>query len=262
MKRLITTIVLGAGFIPGNCGIALADDSVETCKRLAASPTEPGSGGVGVASWLVKPAQAIPACEAALKVEPDSAIIHYRLGRALDADKRYTEALEHYQIAAQKGFVEAAVNIAGNYRYRWDPPDFVQVAIWLKRAADGGHVGSQFALGDAYWKGEGVPQSTSEALKWFRQAADGKDSAALFMLGQFHDTGEGVTHDQKIAFDYYMRAARLNHPLAMYNVASMYARGEGVALDAKEAARWFALAKTIGAVHGTARRARRERTRR
>ena len=46
-----------------------------------------------------------------------------------------------------------------------------QAAHWYQMAADQGNADAQFALGNLYTKGDGVPKSEPEAIKWYQKAA-------------------------------------------------------------------------------------------
>jgi TPR repeat protein len=47
-----------------------------------------------------------------------------------------------------------------------------EAAKWWQMAADQGHAGAQFNLGNIFQKGCVVAQSTEEAVLWWRKAAD------------------------------------------------------------------------------------------
>eukprot|EP00614_Pseudopedinella_elastica_P014111 CAMPEP_0172581742 /NCGR_PEP_ID=MMETSP1068-20121228/1075_1 /TAXON_ID=35684 /ORGANISM="Pseudopedinella elastica, Strain CCMP716" /LENGTH=71 /DNA_ID=CAMNT_0013374845 /DNA_START=15 /DNA_END=226 /DNA_ORIENTATION=- len=54
-----------------------------------------------------------------------------------------------------------------------------EAAAWWRKAADQGHAGAQFNLGDMYEEGRSVPKNIAKALSWFRKAAAQGFSAAL-----------------------------------------------------------------------------------
>ena len=70
----------------------------------------------------------------------------------------------------------------------------------------GRHADAQLALGDLYFKGQGVPHGYAEALSWYR------------------------------------KSALLGHPVAQYRLGAMYAEGYAGGLNAVEAYKWFTLA--------------------
>ncbi len=54
--------------------------------------------------------------------------------------------------------------------------DMGQAADWFKRAADLGYVDAQYNLGVLYERGDGVPQSLTDAYKWYAVAAAAGDN--------------------------------------------------------------------------------------
>ena len=61
--------------------------------------------------------------------------------------------------------------------------DFVQAALWYRKAADQNHALAQCHLALMYAKGQGVPRDEAEAARWLRKAADQGDPGAQFHLG-------------------------------------------------------------------------------
>jgi TPR repeat protein len=51
------------------------------------------------------------------------------------------------------------------------PKDYVQAALWFRKAAEQGDAYAQKMLGDLYSDGQGVPQDHAQAAAWYRQAA-------------------------------------------------------------------------------------------
>ena len=76
-----------------------------------------------------------------------------------------------------------------------------------RRLAEAGDAHAQFELGEAYHKGEGVPQDYAEALNWYRNAAEQSHLYAITNLGDMFESGEGVAQDHLEAFHWYRRAA-------------------------------------------------------
>lgn len=46
-----------------------------------------------------------------------------------------------------------------------------EAVLWLKQAANGGHAEAQYALAEAYRRGEGTLEDEAEAVTWYRAAA-------------------------------------------------------------------------------------------
>lgn len=83
----------------------------------------------------------------------------------------------------------------------------------VKERAEQGVVESQFALGNMYFKGNGVEQNIEEALKWFRRAAEKGNAMAQLKLGFIYEDGRGVPQDKKTAKDWYHKACENKHEL-------------------------------------------------
>ena len=138
-------------------------------------------------------------------------------------------------------------------------------------------------LGRAYFRGEGVEQDLSAALKWFQKAADAGNTAALIPLGDMYQKGEGVEKNLHKAYELFTAAlnageaeaqSRLDDPEmkaiaseavggemwllrllaatalddsdAMATLGYAYYRGEGVEQDLDTALKWFRKAADAG----------------
>ena len=62
----------------------------------------------------------------------------------------------------------------------------------MRRAAESGLAVAQNDLGDCYYLGEGVEESSTEAFRWFTKAAKQGLPEAEKNLGFCHEHGEGV----------------------------------------------------------------------
>jgi hypothetical protein len=58
-----------------------------------------------------------------------------------------------------------------------------------------------------YYKGEGVPQDSSQAVYWYRKAVEQGDASAQYNLGVMYYKGEGVPQDTKQAVYWWQKAA-------------------------------------------------------
>ena len=102
-------------------------------------------------------------------------------------------------------------------------------------------------LGTMHIKGQGVPQSYSEAIAWYRGPAENGDARsqhliALAHMGLAHSEGAGQQHPaelDRITFDWFLRAANKNYKLAQEMVAVRYLAGDGVEANAIEALKWL-----------------------
>ena len=90
------------------------------------------------------------------------------------------------------------------------------------------------------------PRDDDETLARLVRAADAGDARAQFALGDLYDNGEGVPHDPKRALRYYTLAADQGHTSAEFNVGSIHENGDGVSRDVAAARRWFERAAAKG----------------
>lgn len=244
-QAFVAVLLLGAGVSVFSV-LGLGQSNADRCEALAASPLEKGSNGAGVQADKIDTAAAIPTCEAAFKEDPGSAIIGFRLGRALQMAGRDEEAAAHYEAAAEQGVALAARNLVVLHVKSNTMADPEEAKRWHLKAAELGDVESQRSLGKDYYRGNGFPQNNATAAYWYQKAADQGDAEATFLLGSLYDNGIGVGRNLDKAFELYLKAAQLGNPSAQNNVASMYAKGEGVAVDQYEATRWFKAASNAG----------------
>jgi len=77
----------------------------------------------------------------------------------------------------------------------------------LIRAAEQGDAEAQYNLGEAYTKGEGIPQDYAEAVKWTRKAAEQDYPRAQYNLGEAYEIGWGVPQDYISAYMWFNIAA-------------------------------------------------------
>ena len=111
----------------------------------------------------------------------------------------------------------------------------------MERAQQGDRL-AQYALGERYDRGLGVPRDTEEAIRWYRAAAEQRHATAQFSLGTMYAEGEGVQQDAEEAIRWYRAAAEQGHGHAQNNLADMYSGGKGVSQDYVLAYLWFTLA--------------------
>ena len=80
------------------------------------------------------------------------------------------------------------------------PQDFVEAAVWYRKAAEQGDEYAQYTLGRLYKKGRGVPQDFAEAATWYRKSAEQGNAQAQYVLGGLYKNGEGVSQDYQSAY--------------------------------------------------------------
>jgi TPR repeat protein len=111
-----------------------------------------------------------------------------------------------------------------------------------QRLAREGDISAQFDLGLMYYKGQGVEQDYSQAMKWFKLAAEHGIPEAQFNLGIMYSDEKASWHNFTEAMKWFQKAARQDYTKAQYNIGVMYILGEGVPPDSIKAYAWLSLA--------------------
>ncbi len=88
--------------------------------------------------------------------------------------------------------------------------DYATAIALFEPNAHQGNRDAQYAMGVAYYEGNGVNRDLDEALTWFRKAADSGHPTAMFNLGVAHWQGRGVEKSFAKAVDWWERAAELS----------------------------------------------------
>lgn len=98
---------------------------------------------------------------------------------------------------------------------------------------------AMYNMGEAYAKGNGVPQSDDVALTWYMFAAEKGNLDAYLALGKMYSDGAAFKPDYAVALDWYAKAAAAGDAGAQYTVATLYRKGVGTERDPKKAVEWF-----------------------
>ena len=197
--------------------------AVRGCDRFGLSPTHPdillgNTRGNGLSWSELDGARAERLCRAALREFPGHPRLLSSLGRGLNKQSLYAEALSTYQKSARAGDIVAMHN-----------------------------------LGVMYQIGQSVGENPMTAAKWYQRSADLGYSYSQFNLGLQYSLGNGVSKDPRRAAEWYLRAAKQGHADAQVWVGHNFQYGQGAAIDPLEAARWYALAQSNGSDTGRAR---------
>lgn len=149
-------------------------------------------------------------------------------------------------------------------------PDFAQAATYYRIAAEidtaprynGAALGAQgpqlisaaqmygqYALGELYEAGKGVPQDYNEAVGWYTRAADLGSIKAMLKLAVVQREGlPGIPPDLASSTSWLQRAAEQGSIPGALELGRAYQAGVGVAPNAQEAAKWFGQALAGGAI--------------
>lgn len=132
----------------------------------------------------------------------------------------------------------------------------------LRYAAEKGHPGARWKLGQMYAQGDGVPENDYEAFKIFEEiiAQDEDDTtsspnaayvaSSVVALGDYMRTGipgTPVAIDLPQARQLYFHAASIfGDPKAQFELGRMLLNGEGGRPNPRQAARWLKLSSEKG----------------
>ena len=121
-------------------------------------------------------------------------------------------------------------------------PDDEKAEVWFHRAAEGGHVGAQYALAKVLHE----QGRTSEAISWYKQAAEGGNPFASYQFGKLYLAGEGVPKDVSKAVECLTEAAEQGNSQSQYILGKLYLLGNEVEQDREVAVQWLTLVAAQG----------------
>jgi hypothetical protein len=121
-----------------------------------------------------------------------------------------------------------------------------KAARWFRRAAEKGHVPSQYRLATLYELGHGAPKDLAEAMVWYRRAAENGHVKAMHNLAVLSVIGDRRSANYLTAANWFSKAAEHGLKDSQFNLGVLYERGLGVSKDPAQAYRWFALAAKQG----------------
>ena len=85
----------------------------------------------------------------------------------------------------------------------------------VRLAAGQGHAGAENSLGALYLAGQGVEQSTAQALRWYRLAAEQGYAIAQHNLGSIYITGRYIPQNFEVGAKWLRRAAEQGYANSM-----------------------------------------------
>ena len=149
-------------------------------------------------------------------------------------------------VAALAGFL-AAHALAGpleDARAAYEAGDYATALRLFETLAEQGDADAEYALGDMYLSGNGVPRDADQALIWLGRAADHGKPVVGWLLGQIYDgslqhLGVDVPQDFGLAVKWYAKSAAAGFEAAWVQLAEHYDEGRGVQRNQSEAAKWY-----------------------
>ncbi len=166
-------------------------------------------------------------------------------GRAGSVPQALDEDVQRLTNAASRGDREAQFRIGARFLNNPVRSDASAAARWLTRAAEQGHVESQFLLASLFEKGAGVPKEERRALDLYRKAAQAGHTRAMHNLAVLLSSHD-ATQDYSEAASWFIRAATVGLADSQYNLALLYERGLGVPQNERKAYFWYSVAARAG----------------
>jgi TPR repeat protein len=163
-------------------------------------------------------------------------VLGFMLGTYRESIKQFV-----FDFAQTLGFSKEGPHIDAAYTAYQDEK-YETAKLLAAPLAAAGDARAQSLLGLIYYRGRGVAQDHSEAVKWFLSAAEQGDMAAQFYLGVMFSKGEGVPQDFSEGAKWYLLAADRGDAAAQYNLGIAYATGDGGEPDNFNAHFWLNLA--------------------
>lgn len=145
---------------------------------------------------------------------------------------------------------------ASPWQQALDLGDYTNALAAIAPLATSGNASAQFALGNLYYHGHGVPQNYATAAKWLEQAARQNHLRAQSLLGLLYARGLGVKKDYAIAEELLARAAELGDLEAQAGLALLYASVDPDHGDKIRAHMWWSIASLRGYANAGASRDR------
>lgn len=201
--------------------VSAAESPADACARLAAHEYEDGRPA-GVAIESIDVAAALPACRAAHTADPESMPAVYRLGRVLQAARKFTESSKLYGEAASGGYAMGQVAYSrALLDGRGIPQDLAASFHWIKEAADQGHPVGLMDASSKYQYGIGVDPDLDQAVELLEAAAALDEAEAERRLGDIYFLQQFGRVDYETAVPHYQRAIALGSALAEFSYGQL-----------------------------------------
>ena len=104
----------------------------------------------------------------------------------------------------------------------YDENDYETAYTIWKPMADNGDADAQYAIGELYFWGSGVPQDFRRAGEWYYQSAKQGNSDAQYSLGVLYADGKGVKQNFESAFYWYQLSAEQGNADSLYNMGMIH----------------------------------------
>lgn len=152
------------------------------------------------------------------------------------AEQPFTETL-----AAAEAGDRAAMLATGAAYYRGSgvERDCYEARRWLKKSAAAGAVEAYYLLGTIDDDGNCGLAQAERAADNYRQAAEQGHAGARYRLGELYRSGRGVEQNGAAALKLLEAAAGQGEARAFCSLAQLYLKGEAVPASRQKALRWL-----------------------
>ena len=157
------------------------------------------------------------------------------------------DTFEEVLLSALDGNAEAQRKLGYFYLYgQGVTQSSIEAVKWYRKSAEQGLTEAQLELGYINREGIGIRQNYAEAVKWYRKAAEQGHAEGQSILGFMYRNGFGVEQDYPEALKWFRKAAKQGDARAQSNLGLMYHDGLGIQQDFIQAYAWFGIAAAGG----------------
>ncbi len=202
------------------------------------------------------------------RISPDANML--QLGNFAYQEKRYEDAFNWYQHAAEQGLKEGQFRLSQLYqRGQGVEKDETQAVYWLSLAAQQGLAKAEYEYAILLEFGRGVQKpSPSIVAEWFKKSAQQGYPEAMLKLARLYETGIGVVKSNNEALIWALRAekkglvnaasfhqqlikstldqANAEDTDAQYLMATLFQSGQGLTKNQDKALSWYQKAANLG----------------
>ena len=133
--------------------------------------------------------------------------------------------------------------------------DPASAAEWYRQAASQGRIEAMVALGDLYFRGNGLPADEAQAVRWYGLASNKGSAKAKVYLAECYENGRGgLPRDLDRMFTLLKDADAIEpgNPATRLKLALAYEHGWGTSADSKRAFELMKQAADAGLVNALA----------
>lgn len=162
------------------------------------------------------------------------------LGLALLEDRKTEEGLGWLKKSAEGGSPEGQYALGQAYAKGLGlPMDHKEAFRLFRLAADRGHAEAMLEAGRMLMAGDGCERNAADGLELIRRSADALESQAILFMGRYCYGDQRGMRDAAQAFAWFRLGAMLGSPESQYWLGRMYYEGKGVSTDYNRAIQWL-----------------------